>query len=53
MCDLEQERRGDTFDWTLWHGNTPSVETGPEAAFNGEYYIYIEASYRRKGQDAM
>ena len=53
MCDLEQERRADKFDWTLWHGNTPSKETGPKAAFDGEYYIYIEASKRTKRDDAM
>jgi len=30
--------------WTLWSGSTPSADTGPAKAFNGHYYIYVEAS---------
>jgi uncharacterized repeat protein (TIGR01451 family) len=34
----------DVFDWT-WHSNgTSSSGTGPNAAFDGTYYIYTEAS---------
>ena len=35
------------FDWTLWSGKTPSLDTGPSSAFNGAYYIYMEASSPR------
>jgi len=53
MCDLEQVRHTDKFDWTLWHGDTPSGLTGPCAAFTGDFYIYIEATGSRRGHDAM
>ncbi|WP_299209724.1 M36 family metallopeptidase [uncultured Dokdonia sp.] len=35
---------GDDFDWTLRTGGTPSTGTGPTAAFQGSYYVYVEAS---------
>ncbi|MFC4633700.1 S8 family serine peptidase [Dokdonia ponticola] len=35
---------GDDFDWTLRTGGTPSTGTGPTAAFEGSYYVYVEAS---------
>ena len=38
----------DDFDWLLYKGDTPSSETGPSKAFNGDYYIYIEASKPRR-----
>ena len=53
MCDLEQDTHDDKVDWKLWHGNTPSLETGPKAAYNGKYYIYLEATHREEGDDAM
>lgn len=37
-CDFEKgycswtnvhNGKGDDFDWTIWHGTTPSVNTGP------------------------
>ncbi len=34
----------DDFDWTLHNKKTPSSETGPEAAAEGEWYLYTEAS---------
>ena len=30
--------------WTLWSGPTPSAQTGPSKAFNGHYYLFVEAS---------
>jgi len=33
-----------SFQWTLWSGPTPSADTGPAKAFNGLYYLYVEAS---------
>lgn len=56
LCSMEQAPDGqeDTFDWLLWHGKTPSEETGPDQAYNGEYYIYAEASKpRQPGDRAM
>ena len=49
-CDMSQDRNDD-FDWTIWSGSTPSDETGPERAYNGKYYIYIEASNPRRRDD--
>ncbi len=33
----------DDFDWTRISGTTPSPGTGPDAASDGSYYLYIEA----------
>ncbi|XP_021364299.1 uncharacterized protein LOC110457377 isoform X2 [Mizuhopecten yessoensis] len=42
----------DIFDWT-WHtGSTISAGTGPSKAYNGDYYMYAEVSYRGKGENA-
>ena len=35
---------GDDFDWTVKSGSTPSSSTGPSAANDGTYYIYMESS---------
>lgn len=35
---------GDNFNWTLLSGDTPSASTGPTAANQGTYYVYMEAS---------
>jgi gliding motility-associated-like protein len=34
----------DNFDWTRMSGSTPSPGTGPDAASDGSYYLYIEAT---------
>lgn len=34
----------DIFDWSWNSGGTPSSGTGPNAAYDGSYYIYTEAS---------
>jgi len=34
----------DDFDWTRFSGPTPSPGTGPSAASDGSFYIYIEAT---------
>lgn len=52
-CDIQQGT-ADQFDWTLWTGPTPSDPTGPDSAYNGKFYIYIEASDpRRPGDTAI
>ena len=33
----------DNIDWTRYSGNTPTDSTGPSAAYDGNYYIYIES----------
>jgi hypothetical protein len=35
---------GDDFDWTIQTGATPSSNTGPTAANEGTYYIFMESS---------
>ena len=55
FCDMIQDE-GDTdgFDWKLHTGSTPSGFTGPDRAYNGDYYIFIEASQpRREGDRAV
>ena len=53
MCNMVQAER-DEFDWTLWTGETPSKLTGPITAYNGEFYLHIEASKPRVvGETAM
>ena len=42
---------GDNFDWTNLSGQTPSSNTGPLAASQGSYYMYIEASNPRAQGD--
>ena len=34
----------DNTDWTINSGTTPSGLTGPSSAFQGEYYLYTEAT---------
>jgi PKD repeat protein len=38
------QESSDDIDWTVQTGSTPSSSTGPSAAADGSYYIYIEAS---------
>lgn len=50
MCGITQDE-DDEFDWTMQNGRTPSGNTGPSAALNGKYYVFIEASDPRKRDD--
>merc|ERR1712004_34996 len=43
--------QNDDFDWTVNSGSTPSRHTGPEAAQQGQFYIFIEASSPRVAGD--
>ena len=45
-CYLIQDDT-DEFDWSVGSGPTPSAITGPDAAQEGAYFIYIEASSPR------
>lgn len=38
------QNTGDDFDWTVQTGGTPSSNTGPGAANEGSYYVYMESS---------
>jgi len=49
-CGMSQAT-DDRFDWKMSNRLTPSEETGPENAFNGNWYIYIEASHPRQLND--
>lgn len=39
-----QETSSDDMDWTILSGGTPSNNTGPTGANNGNYYLYTEAT---------
>ncbi len=43
---------GDNFDWTILSGETPTRGTGPDAAFEGNFYLYTEADGISNGQFA-
>ncbi|MBN1338240.1 MAG: hypothetical protein JXA03_02890, partial [Bacteroidales bacterium] len=38
------QSQDDDFNWTLNQGPTPSSGTGPAAAYDGNYYLFTEAS---------
>jgi len=40
----------DNFNWTRRSGSTPTTNTGPTGAHDGNYYLYTEASGRSPGQ---
>ena len=50
LCGMSQST-DDDFDWTRQTGATPSSETGPSKAADGDFYIFIEASKPRKLND--
>jgi len=53
LCGWTQ-KGGDKFDWTKHSGRTPSGGTGPSAAADGSFYMYIETSSpRRQGDKAI
>ncbi len=39
------QSNGDDIDWTLTDQATPSFYTGPDAGFDGDFYVFIEASF--------
>ncbi len=41
---LWSQDTSEDFDWTIKSGSTPSSSTGPTAAVDGTYYIYMESS---------
>ncbi len=41
---LWQQSPDDDFDWTQQTGPTPSPNTGPAAAAEGSYYVFVEAT---------
>ena len=50
-CGIMQSAN-DQFDWTWKQGPTQSDNTGPSSAFDGLYYIYVEVSDARDGDNA-
>ena len=52
LCGMQQEMSDDQFDWTHQSGRTPSGATGPMEAYDGQYYVYIEASDPRQPGDS-
>ncbi|ELT88550.1 hypothetical protein CAPTEDRAFT_184991 [Capitella teleta] len=51
FCGMTQSS-DDSFDWSMGSGPTPSEETGPDRAYDGSYYIFIEASSPRRSGDS-
>ncbi|XP_068744887.1 chymotrypsin-like protease CTRL-1 [Montipora capricornis] len=52
QCGFVQ-RKDDTFNWTRRRGSTSSGGTGPQKDVSGKgYYMYVEASRRKKGDKA-
>ncbi|MCB0806447.1 MAG: hypothetical protein KDC05_11665, partial [Bacteroidales bacterium] len=43
---------GDDFDWTRNSGGTPTSGTGPDAAHDGNYYLYTECDYNLPTESA-
>ena len=44
---------GDDFDWSLGNGPTPSANTGPNAAYDGSTYLFLEATGNFPNQNAI
>ena len=44
-CGITQPG-GDFFPWSLTDQATPSKDTGPDHAYDGRLYVFIEASGR-------
>lgn len=42
--DWNNTPTGDDFDWTRHSGSTGSSNTGPSSAYDGNFYLYTEAS---------
>ncbi len=42
--NLWLQETSDDLNWTVLSGSTPSFNTGPDAAYDGSNYIYIETS---------
>ncbi|KAK3607323.1 hypothetical protein CHS0354_018808 [Potamilus streckersoni] len=57
ICGYRQENVTDAFDWEWHKGPTPSSSTGPDGDHtcqnNRGHYMYIEASGKSKGQNAL
>ena len=53
LCGMTAVKDSDNFDWQVWQGPVPSLETGPQAANSGMYYIYTEATGRNNGDIAV
>ena len=50
LCGMKNDDTAE-FDWTVTNLKTPSRHTGPDVAYRGSYYAYIEASKPRKEGD--
>jgi len=49
-CLVEDDREAD-FTWRVSNKATPSRHTGPDSAYSGQYYTFIEASSPRRYGD--
>lgn len=47
-----EQGTNDDFNWTIMSGETPTRGTGPDAAFEGNFYLYTEADGIGNGQVA-
>jgi len=53
FCGLWLQSTFDDFDWTRRSGKTSSSSTGPSAAAEGSFYLYIESSGKSTGDMAI
>ncbi|MCX6259041.1 MAG: T9SS type A sorting domain-containing protein [Bacteroidia bacterium] len=47
-----QQMTDDNYDWTRTNVATPTTSTGPDAAYDGSYFIYTEADGQTAGWSA-
>jgi len=52
-CGQWMDATNDKMNWIRKSGRTPSWRTGPNRASQGRYYLYIEASRKRNGDNAI
>jgi len=50
LCGMIQDPTAE-FNWTVYSPPTPSDPTGPDFAYSGQFYAYIEASAPRQLND--
>lgn len=48
FCGMIQDTSSDNFNWVLNFGPTETPDTGPDKAYEGKYYMMIEASWPRE-----
>ena len=53
FCDFVQPIDNDDVEWLRLAEATPTSRTGPDFAYAGEWFIYIETSRGSRGEGAL